>query len=86
MSFHPHSDTDTLIGIEYISRAFDVDLLYIAEQFKIKVFEQDVNWQECDGSKITFGSYVQMGKDLVSIRLHYVIGAWRLNPDLRSEE
>lgn len=63
--------------------AFDVDLLYIAEHFGIKVLEVDINWHECDGSKITFGSYIQMGKDLLSIRLHYLLGAWKLNKNLR---
>ena len=64
-------------------RAFDVDLLFIAQQFKTKIFEVAVNWQEMDGSKITFGSHIQMGKDLLSIRLHYLFGAWKLDPNLR---
>ena len=42
-----------------------------------------VNWQEMEGSKITFGSHIQMGKDLLSIRLHYLFGAWKLDPNLR---
>lgn len=63
--------------------AFDVDLLYISEQFGIRVNEVDVNWHEVDGSKITVGSFIEMGKDLFSIRLHYLMGAWKLNPNLR---
>jgi len=63
--------------------AFDVDLLYIAESFKIKVYEVDINWKECDGSKITFMSYIEMGLDLLSIRLRYMFGAWKLNPNYR---
>jgi len=66
--------------------AFDVDLLYIAESFKIKVYEVDVNWEERDGSKVTMGSWIQMGKDLLSIRLHYLLGAWKLNEKLRFSE
>jgi len=58
-------------------------LLYIAEAFKIKIFEIDVNWKEMDGSKVTVGSWIQMGKDLLSIRLHYVLGAWKLDKNLR---
>jgi dolichyl-phosphate beta-glucosyltransferase len=65
------------------NRAFDVDLLFIAQQFKTKIFEVAVNWQEMEGSKITFGSHIQMGKDLLSIRLHYLFGAWKLDPNLR---
>jgi len=66
-----------------IKRAFDVDLLYIAEHFKLKIYEININWHEVDGSKITIGSWFQMGKDLLSIRLHYLFGAWKLNPNLR---
>jgi dolichyl-phosphate beta-glucosyltransferase len=58
-------------------------LLYIAEYFNIKVYEVDVNWEEKDGSKVTMASWVQMGKDLLSIRLHYLFGAWKLNPHFR---
>lgn len=70
----------------FLKRAFDVDLLYIAESFKIKVYEVDVNWEERDGSKVTMGSWIQMGKDLLSIRLHYLLGAWKLNEKLRFSE
>lgn len=73
----------TFSNLHVLRWAFDVDLLYIAESFKIKVHEIDINWQECDGSKVTVGSWVQMGKDLLSIRLHYALGAWKLNPNNR---
>jgi dolichyl-phosphate beta-glucosyltransferase len=63
--------------------AFDVDLLYIAEHFRMRVFEVDINWHECEGSKLTIASYFQMGRDLLSIRLHYLFGAWKLNPNYR---
>lgn len=63
--------------------AFDVDLLYIAEYLKMKIYEVDVNWKECDGSKITVGSYFQMGKDILSIRVHYFLGAWLIKADKR---
>ena len=55
-----------------------MDLLYIAEHFRMKVLEVDVNWEEKDGSKVSFGSWIQMGLDLLSIRLHYLSGAWLL--------
>lgn len=73
----------TFSNLHVLRWAFDVDLLYIAETFKIKVYEIDVNWKECDGSKVTMASWIQMGKDLLSIRLHYILGAWKLDQNLR---
>lgn len=59
--------------------AFDVELLYIAQSFKMPIEEIAVNWTEIEGSKITpFFSWIQMGRDLVLIWLRYQIGAWRL--------
>ncbi|KAM9192696.1 dolichyl-phosphate beta-glucosyltransferase isoform 2-T2 [Dugong dugon] len=59
--------------------AFDVELLYIAQFFKIPVAEVAVNWTEIEGSKLVpFWSWLQMGKDLLFIRLRYLTGAWRL--------
>lgn len=73
----------TFSNLHVLRWAFDVDLLYIAETFKIKIHEVDINWHECDGSKVTVGSWIQMGKDLLSIRLHYVFGAWKLDENIR---
>ncbi|XP_041864969.1 dolichyl-phosphate beta-glucosyltransferase [Melanotaenia boesemani] len=59
--------------------AFDVELLYIAQCFKIPIAEVAVNWTEIEGSKLVpFWSWLQMGRDLVFIRLRYITGAWRL--------
>ncbi|XP_069747791.1 dolichyl-phosphate beta-glucosyltransferase isoform X2 [Narcine bancroftii] len=59
--------------------AFDVELLYIAQCLKIPIAEVAVEWTEVEGSKlIPFWSWLQMGKDLLFIRLHYLIGAWNL--------
>nr|KAF6427114.1 ALG5 dolichyl-phosphate beta-glucosyltransferase [Rousettus aegyptiacus] len=59
--------------------AFDVELLYIAQFFKIPIAEIAVNWTEIEGSKLVpFWSWLQMGKDLLFIRLRYMTGAWRL--------
>uniref|UniRef100_A0A8C0E2Q4 dolichyl-phosphate beta-glucosyltransferase n=1 Tax=Balaenoptera musculus TaxID=9771 RepID=A0A8C0E2Q4_BALMU len=59
--------------------AFDVELLYIAQFFKIPIAEIAVNWTEIEGSKLVpFWSWLQMGKDLLFIRLRYLTGAWRL--------
>ncbi|KAM4859929.1 dolichyl-phosphate beta-glucosyltransferase isoform 4-T4 [Thomomys bottae] len=59
--------------------AFDVELLYIAQFFKIPIVEVAVNWTEIEGSKLVpFWSWLQMGRDLLFIRLRYLTGAWRL--------
>ncbi|XP_067040738.1 dolichyl-phosphate beta-glucosyltransferase-like [Acropora muricata] len=61
--------------------AFDVELLYIAQQLKIPLVEVAINWKEIDGSKmIPFWSWLQMGKDLLLISLRYVVGAWKIEP------
>ncbi|XP_021503488.1 dolichyl-phosphate beta-glucosyltransferase isoform X1 [Meriones unguiculatus] len=59
--------------------AFDVELLYIAQFLQIPIAEVAVNWTEIEGSKLVpFWSWLQMGKDLLFIRLRYLMGAWRL--------
>ncbi|XP_031229697.1 dolichyl-phosphate beta-glucosyltransferase [Mastomys coucha] len=59
--------------------AFDVELLYIAQYLQIPIAEVAVNWTEIEGSKLVpFWSWLQMGKDLLFIRLQYLTGAWRL--------
>ncbi|XP_040610355.1 dolichyl-phosphate beta-glucosyltransferase isoform X1 [Mesocricetus auratus] len=61
--------------------AFDVELLYIAQFLNIPVAEVAVNWTEIDGSKLVpFWSWLQMGKDLLFIRLRYLMGAWKIEP------
>ncbi|XP_074073373.1 dolichyl-phosphate beta-glucosyltransferase [Macrotis lagotis] len=58
--------------------AFDVELLYIAQFFKIPIAEVAVNWTEIEGSKLVpFWSWLQMGKDLLFIRLQYLTGIWK---------
>jgi dolichyl-phosphate beta-glucosyltransferase len=60
-------------------RAFDVELLYIAQQLKMPVGEVAVNWKEIEGSKmVPFWSWVQMGRDLLFIRLRYTFRIWNL--------
>lgn len=87
---------DTQCGFKLLSRAaalrtfsslhverwaFDVELLYIAQCLSIPVAEVAVRWTEIEGSKLTpFWSWVQMGRDLLFIRLRYLTGAWRLEP------
>lgn len=66
--------------------AFDVELLYIAQCFKIPVAEVAVNWTEIEGSKLVpFWSWLQMGMDLIFIRLRYLTGAWKLESDRKTQ-
>ncbi|NP_001279879.1 dolichyl-phosphate beta-glucosyltransferase [Callorhinchus milii] len=59
--------------------AFDVELLYIAQCLKIPIAEVAVKWTEIEGSKLVpFWSWLQMGRDLLIIRLRYLTGAWSL--------
>ncbi|XP_039601746.1 dolichyl-phosphate beta-glucosyltransferase [Polypterus senegalus] len=59
--------------------AFDVELLYIAQCLNIPITEVAVNWTEIEGSKLVpFWSWLQMGRDLIFIRLRYLTGAWTL--------
>ncbi len=60
-------------------RAFDVELLYIAEKLNIPVVEVDVNWQEIPGSKLDpFTASFQMGIDILAIWFRYVLGIWKI--------
>jgi len=60
--------------------AFDVELLYIAQCLGIPIAEKAVNWQEIDGSKmIPVFSWLQMGRDLLLIRLRYMLGLWKIS-------
>uniref|UniRef100_A0A3Q3WMX0 Dolichyl-phosphate beta-glucosyltransferase n=1 Tax=Mola mola TaxID=94237 RepID=A0A3Q3WMX0_MOLML len=66
--------------------AFDVELLYIAQCFKIPIAEVAVNWTEIEGSKLVpFWSWLQMGRDLVFIRLRYMTGAWKLQSPRKTD-
>ncbi|NXA51684.1 ALG5 glucosyltransferase, partial [Nothocercus julius] len=70
-------ETFTALHIE--RWAFDVELLYIAQRLKIPIAEVAVNWTEIEGSKLVpFWSWLQMGRDLLFIRLRYMTGAWKL--------
>jgi len=72
----------TLFTALHINRwAFDVELLYIAQQLGMPMKEVAVNWEEIEGSKmVPFWSWVQMGRDLLFIRLRYLFGLWSIQP------
>lgn len=74
------SSARIIFDIMHVERwAFDVELLFIAQSYKMKIDEIAVKWTEIDGSKVTpFWSWLQMGRDLILIWLRYTIGAWKL--------
>ncbi|XP_033743428.1 dolichyl-phosphate beta-glucosyltransferase-like [Pecten maximus] len=66
--------------------AFDVEMLYLAQCFNMRIAEVAITWQEIEGSKmVPFWSWLQMGKDLLLIRLRYIIGAWKINTKVKKE-
>ncbi|XP_060941422.1 dolichyl-phosphate beta-glucosyltransferase [Limanda limanda] len=66
--------------------AFDVELLYIAQCFKIPTAEVAVIWTEIEGSKLVpFWSWLQMGRDLIFIRMRYFTGAWKLESPRKTD-
>jgi dolichyl-phosphate beta-glucosyltransferase len=57
--------------------AFDVELLHLAERLGLRIHEVCVQWTEVAGSKIVpVFSWLQMGRDVLSISFMYLIGAW----------
>ncbi|UYV74409.1 ALG5 [Cordylochernes scorpioides] len=59
--------------------AFDVELLYMAKELGYQVEEVAVRWTEIEGSKLVpIYSWLEMAKDLILLRLRYVIGAWKI--------
>ncbi|XP_059170536.1 dolichyl-phosphate beta-glucosyltransferase-like [Physella acuta] len=58
--------------------AFDVDLLYLAQYFGVAISEVAIEWQEIEGTKmVPVWSWLQMGRDIVLIRLRYSLGIWK---------
>ena len=63
--------------------AFDIELINIAEKYKIPISEVPVEWHEVPGSKliknkldVVFTS-LSMARDMLCIRLCYLLGIWR---------
>jgi len=60
--------------------AFDVEMLYIAQQLNIPIAEVAVTWTEIDGSKLSpLDAALQMGRDLVRINALYMLGLWDIS-------
>ncbi|KAK7096648.1 hypothetical protein V1264_003729 [Littorina saxatilis] len=60
--------------------AFDVDMLYLAQSFKITIGEVAITWQEIEGTKmVPVWSWLQMGRDLLLISIRYSLGFWKIS-------
>jgi len=70
-----------LFNLLHIERwAFDVELLFLAQSLNMPIIEIGVNWNEIEGSKIDpFWDSLKMARDLVKIRLMYVLSIWKLD-------
>lgn len=70
----------TLFSLMHVERwAFDVELLFVAQHYRMPIEEIAVRWTEIDGSKVTpVWSWLEMGLDLFLIWFRYAIGAWSL--------
>lgn len=61
------------------SWAFDVELLYLAEQLSCTMGEIAINWKEVDGSKIVpVLSWIRMGWDVVWLATLYNLGVYQV--------
>lgn len=61
------------------SWAFDVELLYLAEQTNCVMGEIAITWQEIDGSKIVpVFSWIRMGWDVVCLATLYLLGVYKV--------
>ncbi|GJQ09292.1 hypothetical protein GpartN1_g1083.t1 [Galdieria partita] len=65
---------------QHLSRwAFDVELLYVAQQHSIPIFEVPVKWSEIPGSKLNIlKAVLNMSRDLLNMRCKYCLGLWCL--------
>jgi dolichyl-phosphate beta-glucosyltransferase len=55
---------------------FDVELIYLANRFRIPIAEENVAWTEVAGSKIRFWSVLSMAFELLMVKAAYTSGAW----------
>lgn len=60
--------------------AFDLEVIYLAQYFHIPFKEVPVNWTEVPGSKLSpIRDSIQMGKDLLKLRLAYFFEIWTVS-------
>ncbi|CAI2176725.1 15788_t:CDS:2 [Funneliformis geosporum] len=58
---------------------FDIEVLLVAQYFKMPIVEVSVTWHEIDGSKVSLiKDSIKMAIDLLIIRLNYLFGFWKV--------
>lgn len=58
--------------------AFDVELFFLCNRFRIATGEVGVEWRDVDGSKLSIvDASVNMFRDVLMIRLYYLLGLWK---------
>lgn len=62
--------------------SFDIDLFRIASKLNIPVVEVPVNWREIEGSKMNLRGIINMGMDLLLLRLYYLFNLWTVKKDV----
>ncbi len=64
--------------------AFDVELLFIARKWDLKLHEVPVTWSHCDGSKVSFVHHApSILIDLARLQLNNASGAYNRTPATR---
>lgn len=64
--------------------AFDIELIYQAEQLGVPIREVPVNWREVEGSKLITKKWdvvttsLTMARDMLAVKIAYVFGIWKL--------
>lgn len=66
--------------------AFDIELIYLAQRLGVPLAEVAVKWREVEGSKLitnkldVITTSLSMLRDMVCIRLCYLLGLWTADP------
>ncbi|KAL7670648.1 hypothetical protein ACOME3_005579 [Neoechinorhynchus agilis] len=74
----PRATAELLFKNLHLKRwAFDVELLYVAEQLKIQADEVAISWKEVSGSKvIPFFTWISMAYDIFRMWFKYNVGIY----------
>jgi dolichyl-phosphate beta-glucosyltransferase len=72
-----------LFPAQHVERwAFDVELLWMAQQRGIALAEVPVNWREIAGSKLDpLSASIEMMLDMLRVKFAYMLGIWKVWPE-----
>jgi len=68
----------SIFGSLHISRwAFDIEVVFLSQLFKLTIREIPVTWHEVSGSKLNIiTASIEMLRDMIAIRCLYALGIW----------